>query len=231
MFYSSIVFPYTVSITLKTDFAGAVVSGLAGVSGSRFPLTKGDLTNLPPGVNMNEKRHPLLALLFAILAFIATSLIFNVLFWIATLLHVDRIFGSLILGVGAFSAFLLVYPLSVQATKSRVSPTLIAFCASLLLSAAYVFAVQRKLVLLTHYAFPHVPGTEIDLEKTVGKVVVLSFTTVFITLSVWMSRPETNRDKGAKTPPHGRGEEALELATDGAEGIIEGISDQIHHLH
>ena len=185
------------------------------------------MTRSPSGGFMNKKLHPAVAMVFAMGAFFATSVVFNLVFGIATLLHVDRFLGGFLQGIAGFAIFLLIFPFSLQATRSRARPQVVAFIGMILLTAIYVIAVRFNVVLLTHGLFPHIPGKEFRADVPsawVGLAIVIA---IFVFFAVGASRPEEHATQDARKAPHDWSEEAAELG----EGIGEGITEQIHHLH
>jgi hypothetical protein len=178
-----------------------------------------------------KRINPVLAMVFAIGAFIATSMIFNVVFWAAVFLHVDRFLGGFLQGIASFAILLLVFPFSIQASRSRVSPRFVGFVASILLSGIYFFAVRNEVVLLTHYLFPHVPGKDFRVETATAPVGLIIFIAIFVVLGTYLSKPGLGSDEATRKSSTDRTDEATEAATEVGEGIVEGISEQITHHH
>lgn len=174
-----------------------------------------------------KRRSPVLAMVLAMGAFIATSMVFNLVFEVAAFLHVDRFLGGFLQGIASFAAFLLVFPFAFQAARSRVSPRFVAFVASMLLGGIYFFAVRNEIVLFTHYLFPHVPGKEIRAETPTGRLIFLI--AVFVAIATYFSKPELGTDEDTRKSSADRTDEATEAATEVGEGVAEGIIEQIGH--
>ena len=174
-----------------------------------------------------KRRSPVLAMVLAMGAFIATSMIFNLVFEVAAFMHVDRFLGGFLQGIAFFAAFLLVFPFAFQAARSRVSPRFVAFVASMLLGGIYFVAVRNEIVLFTHYLFPHIPGKELRAE-TVGLIVLIA---VFVAIATYLSKPELGSDEDTRKSSADRTDEATEAATEVVEGVAEGIIEQIGHHH
>jgi hypothetical protein len=178
-----------------------------------------------------KRINPILAMVFAIGAFIATSMIFNVVFLLAIALHVDRFLGGFLLWIASFTGFLLVFPFSFQAARSRMSPRFVGFVGSILLSGTYFLAVRSEAFLVTHYLFPHVPGKDFRVETTTAPVGLLIFIVIFVVLATYLSKPDLVSDEDARKSSSDRTDEATEAVTEVGEGIVEGIIKQVSHHH
>jgi hypothetical protein len=136
---------------------------------------------------MNKPLHPVVATVFAMGAFLVASITFNIIFQIAALIHIDRFLSGFLQGILLLAVSLLLGPLSIQATRSRVRPQLVAFTASLLLGVIYIVAVRLHVVFLTHGLFPHIPGKEVYADTGTGIIFLIVVIAGCVTIATLMS--------------------------------------------